>query len=224
MRILAIDTTTNILGMTILESNDCGSRNDIILKGNVLLNIGRNHSKCLLIVLRDLLKRVNLKIDDIDVLGVASGPGSYTGIRIGLATLKGISFCLKKPIYVASTLELLAFNCRFFEGVICPILSARKGYVYTCCYESSKGLLKKLRPEQLLDIASLSSFLGKLQKQLIFLGDYFVLQNELCDLKDVFFGSVVESIPNTLNLAYLTFLKVKGNKKPIAFDYVPNYL
>ena len=123
MKILALDSTAKTSSVAVLE-------NDTLL-GVYSANIPNTHSETLLPMVKSLLESLKLTNDDIDAYAVSKGPGSFTGVRIGVATIKGLALGRNKPCVGVSTIEALSENMEGFDGIICPIMNARRGQVYT---------------------------------------------------------------------------------------------
>ncbi len=123
MKILALDSTAKTSSVAILE-------NDSLL-GVYSVNIQNTHSETLLPMVKSILESLKLTNDDIDAYAVSEGPGSFTGVRIGVATIKGLALGRNKPCVGVSTIEALAGNLEGFLGIACPIMNARRGQVYT---------------------------------------------------------------------------------------------
>ena len=123
MKILALDSTAKTSTVAVLE-------NDTLL-GLYSVNIQNTHSETLLPMVKSILESLKLTNDDIDAYAVSEGPGSFTGVRIGVATIKGLAFSRCKPCVGVSTIEALAENLAGAEGIVCPIMNARRGQVYT---------------------------------------------------------------------------------------------
>ena len=122
MIILAIESSALTASVAVCD----GER----LLGEYTLNNGNTHSETLLPMAEALLKSLNLTVQQIDLFAVAAGPGSFTGVRIGVATLKGLAFATQKPCVGVSTLEALAYNFPVPKGLICPVMNARRKQVY----------------------------------------------------------------------------------------------
>jgi tRNA threonylcarbamoyladenosine biosynthesis protein TsaB len=130
---------------------------------------GLEHSSRLLPSIHFLLNSLGLALADIDALAVASGPGSFTGIRIGLATAKSLAETLGKKIVSVTILEALAYRVRFLDGLICPLLDAQRKQVYAALYEAGSDQLRRISPDVVMPpeawIASLP------RKKIFFVGD-----------------------------------------------------
>lgn len=133
MKILALDSTAKTSTVAVLE-------NDTLL-GLYSVNIQNTHSETLLPMVKSILESLKLTNDDIDAYAVSEGPGSFTGVRIGVATVKGLAFSRQKPCVGVSTIEALAENLTGFEGIACPIMNARRGQVYTGAFLNGERFL-----------------------------------------------------------------------------------
>ncbi len=162
MTILAIDTSTDYLSIALMRD------------GRVIARFHRRshmrHSSLLVPMIEKLLKKARIKLNAIDCFAISIGPGSFTGLRIGVVTVKGLSYVLNKPIVTVPTLDVIAENVKGFKGIICPVLDARKNKVYACLYQSDGNSIKKISKYLLLPAAQLLEKTAKHDK-IIFLGD-----------------------------------------------------
>lgn len=133
MRILAIDTSNQTLTVAVCEEEK--------MIGQYTITVKRNHSLTLMPTITRLVKDVGLKPNDIDRIVVAQGPGSYTGLRIGVTTAKTLAYTLNKELVGVSSLKTLAANCVTIKGPIIPIFDARRNNVYTGAYQYVEGVL-----------------------------------------------------------------------------------
>ncbi len=147
MLILALDSTA-LVGSVALCENDH-------LLAECTLNTGNTHSETLLPTVEFVLKSCGVTVDEVDLFACTVGPGSFTGVRIGAATVKGIAFGKGKPCVGVSTLEALATNARAFDGIICPCMNARREQVYNALFESKGGKLTRLCEDRALAIEDL---------------------------------------------------------------------
>ena len=129
MRLLVIDAATKGLGLSVAEDDK--------LLASAALNVGKTHSQRLLPLLDDLLKEGNLELQDINLVAVTVGPGSFTGLRIGISTAKAIAYALGVKVVPVKTLDALAENCLGMGALICPILDARRNEVYYGIYDEN---------------------------------------------------------------------------------------
>lgn len=129
--VLGIDTSGGVCSVALAENGN------IIAEHST--NDGRTHSATLVPMIDKLLQDAGHSLEEASLFAVAKGPGSFTGLRIGAATAKGLSFAMAKPIVGVSTLAGLSFNLREFQGIICPIMDARRNEVYTAAYNYEGG-------------------------------------------------------------------------------------
>ena len=134
MKILALDSTAKTSTVAVLEDDS--------LLGLFSANIKNTHSETLLPMIKSLLESLRLTNEDIDAYAVSEGPGSFTGVRIGVSTIKGLAFASGKKCVGVSTIEALKENLEGFEGVICPIMNARRGQVYTGAFLNGDRILE----------------------------------------------------------------------------------
>ena len=163
MKILSIDSTANTSTVALLE-------NDKLL-GIYTANTKNTHSETLLPMVETALKHYGITIDEVELFAVSAGPGSFTGVRIGVATLKGIAFGKSKPCVAVSTLEAIAENAKAREGLICPVMNARRSQVYTALFSSDGEKLTRLMPDSALSINELDELLSKYEHPVTFCGD-----------------------------------------------------
>lgn len=133
MNILAIDTSNQVLGVSILKNNH--------LVGEFTSNVPKTHSLRLMPAIVQLMKELNMNPSDLDKIAVAKGPGSYTGVRIGVTTAKTVAWSLNIPVVGVSSLEVLAYQGKFFNGCVCPFFDARRETVFTGLYKWTNGKL-----------------------------------------------------------------------------------
>lgn len=174
MIVLSIDSSSKVATVAILK--------DDVLLGEYILNDKREHSVILVPLIENLLKECNLTIDDIDGYVVSKGPGSFTGLRIGMATIKGMSFGNNKPYISISSLDALAYNLISFNGIICPIMDALRENVYTALYKNNNDNLEKIMDYTAMDIDKLVDLLKTKNEDVIFVGDgVYKHKQYICD-------------------------------------------
>ena len=118
------------------------------------VNLGNTHSETVLPMIESILKLSGHTTEDIDIFACSEGPGSFTGIRIGAATIKGLAFSLNKPVIGVSTLEALAYNLLGFDGIICPVMNARRAQVYNALFAADMNRLCEDRAIAAADLAA----------------------------------------------------------------------
>ena len=166
-KVLALDSSGLVASVAIVEGNGFES----CLLAEYTVNYKKTHSQTLLPMLDEIVQMTELELDTIDAIAVAAGPGSFTGLRIGSATAKGLGLALEKPLVAVPTLDGLAYNLCGTEKIICPLMDARRNQVYTGIYEFSRGLLRRIEPPMAVDIQEIAEKLCALQRDVIFLGD-----------------------------------------------------
>lgn len=163
MKILSMDSSASVATVALCE--------DSKLLAEYTVNNGNTHSETLLPMAEAVLKAFSLTPDDIDLFAVSNGPGSFTGVRIGAATLKGLAFASQKPCVGVSTLNALAYNLMNIKGLICPVMNARRGQVYTAIFRSDGGTLERLLPDSAMSVEELDTLLSKYGEPVYFCGD-----------------------------------------------------
>ncbi len=163
MKILALDSTALTASVALCE--------DERLLGEYTIQNGNTHSETLLPMIESLLGFFSLKADDIDLFAAATGPGSFTGVRIGAATIKGLAFDTNKPCMGVSALESLAYNLNLTDGLICPVMNARRAQVYTALFRCQNGCLERLMPDSAIAITELDARLKDYDEPIRLCGD-----------------------------------------------------
>lgn len=163
MIVLSIDSSSLVTTVALLK--------DEHVLGEYTLNFKREHSVILMEKVEMLLKDCEIDINDVDGFVVSKGPGSFTGLRIGMATVKGLSMGSNKPYVSISSLDALANSLLTFDGIICPIMDALRDSVYTCLYKNVDGKLTKLIDYSALSLNELAELLNKKGENVIFTGD-----------------------------------------------------
>ena len=163
MKILALDSSATVASVALCE--------DERLLAEYTLNNGNTHSETLLPIVEALLSHFGISVDNIDLFAASTGPGSFTGVRIGPATLKGLAFAKNRPCVGVSTLEALAENALSIGGLICPVMNARRSQVYTALFRSDGATLTRLLPDSALSISELDELLAAFGEPVIFVGD-----------------------------------------------------
>lgn len=168
MKILAVDTATKSCSAAVIDGDS--------LLADLTTVDDQTHSRHLLNIIDTVMGRAGLKIAQVDGFAVSIGPGSFTGLRIGIASVKGLAFSLAKPVVGVSSLETLAFQCRQNPYLICPVLDARKQEVYFCHYRGRKGKLEKENQER---VASPAEAIRGIREPCLFVGNGAKLYQEL---------------------------------------------
>jgi len=144
---------------------------DEMLVAQSFQRTGLTHSATLMAMTEDLLKNAGLTAADLDVIAVAAGPGSFTGLRIGVSAAKGLAWALEKPCAACSTLESMAWQVAHMDGEICPVMDARRQQVYNARFTAENGRPLRLTEDRAISIAELITEAKKSGKQQILVGD-----------------------------------------------------
>ncbi len=163
MKILSLDSATESATCAILEDNR--------ILGEITFNYKKQHSLILMPIIHELFKNTETSISDMDAFVASKGPGSFTGLRIGMATIKGMSQGTKKPFITVSTLDSLAYNLAYTDGIICPILDALRDNVYTALYTFNNCELTPISDYMNISLDELVAMLKEKDCSISFVGD-----------------------------------------------------
>ncbi|MCF0133691.1 MAG: tRNA (adenosine(37)-N6)-threonylcarbamoyltransferase complex dimerization subunit type 1 TsaB, partial [Blautia sp.] len=163
MKILALDSSGIVASAALLENDD--------LLAEYTVNYKKTHSQTLLPMVDELAKMTELDMDSIDAIAVAAGPGSFTGLRIGSATAKGLGLALNRPVVSVPTLEALAYNLFDVRGIVCPIMDARRRQTYTGIYRYEEHRLITVEDQMAVSVETLLEKLNSIGEPVTFLGD-----------------------------------------------------
>ena len=171
MKILSLDSTAIVSTVAITENER--------LLAQFTINNGNTHSETLLPMIEASLKVLKLTVDDIDLFACSAGPGSFTGVRIGAATIKGLAFNRNKPCAPVSSLDALAHNMLYANGIICPVMNARRSQLYNALFLCENGKLTRICEDRLISVFDLEEELRKYADRNIYLcGDgYDIAKN-----------------------------------------------
>lgn len=129
------------------------------------------HSETIMPMLEDLKKLVDINLEEVDAIAVTSGPGSFTGLRIGVATAKAMALALDVPIIGVPTLDVMAHNIAYTDSLICPIMDARRNQVYTSIYKWNEETLERINDHEAIDMGELLAKFEQLEGNIVFVGD-----------------------------------------------------
>ena len=155
------------------------------LLGESYQNTGLTHSQTLIVMAEDLLKQCGYTPQDVTAVAVAEGPGSFTGIRIGVAAAKGFAWGADIPCCGVSTLEAMALGLGAYEGLICPVMDARRSQVYNALFYVNQGQLERVAQDRAISLAELGQALKNLEEPIFLVGD----GSNLC------YNTLLESVP-----------------------------
>lgn len=219
MRILAIDSSSMVATVAVTT--------DGILNAEYTINHKKTHSQTLLPMIDEVCKMLELDMESIDAIAISGGPGSYTGLRIGSATAKGFGLALNKPIINVPTMDALAYNMFSSNYIVCPIMDARRGQVYTGVYRFDGTRMETIKKQCIMMIDELIYELDKIGMPVMFLGDGVDTQKDTIESK---MGVEHHYAPASMNrqkassLASLAELYYKEGKYESAEEHKPEYL
>lgn len=166
-KVLALDSSGLVASVALVEGDHFGSN----LLAEYTINYKKTHSQTLLPMLDEIVRMTELNLETIDAIAVAAGPGSFTGLRIGSATAKGLGLALNKPLVAVPTLDALAYNLYGTDKLVCPLMDARRNQVYTGVYEFKGEHLERIIDPAAMDIKEIAETLCAKKRDVIFLGD-----------------------------------------------------
>ena len=163
MKILAFETSAKAGSVALTENG--------ILLAESYCNTGLTHSQTLIVMAQDLLKSCGLTCADVEAVAVAAGPGSFTGVRIGVAAAKGLAWGGDLPCYGVSTLEAMALSLGAYDGYVLPVMDARRSQVYNAIFLAENGKLTRITEDRAIALADLAEEIKIFQKPIFLVGD-----------------------------------------------------
>ena len=219
MKILAIDGSGVAASIALLEGEK--------LVAEYTINYKLTHSQTLLPMIDEICTMIDLDLSTIDAIGVTSGPGSFTGLRISAGTAKGMALGLDIPIVGVPTLDAIAHNIPYTSHLLCPIMDARRSHVYTALYKWEEDTLKRLTDHQVIPMKDVIKMVKEQNEKVIFMGDGIDVYEEM--IKESL-GKQAYIAPPSLRLqrgSTIAMLAMKGAKAGHTtphVDYAPTYL
>ena len=177
MLILAFETSAKAASVALLEDGK--------LLGESYQNTGLTHSQTLMVMAEDLLSQCGKTVADVTAAAVAAGPGSFTGVRIGVAAAKGFAWGREIPCFGVSTLEAMALSLGAYQGYVCPCMDARRSQVYNALFYVNHGAVERVSEDRAISLAELGEELKNLKEPIFLVGD----GSNLC------YNTLLESVP-----------------------------
>ena len=178
MLILAFETSAKAASVALLEDGK--------LLGESYQNTGLTHSQTLMVMAENLLSQCGKTVADVTAAAVAAGPGSFTGVRIGVAAAKGFAWGREIPCYGVSTLEAMALSLGVYQGYVCPCMDARRSQVYNALFYVNQGVPERVSEDRAISLAELGAELKSLKEPIFLVGD----GSNLC------YNTLLENVPN----------------------------
>ncbi|WP_411682424.1 tRNA (adenosine(37)-N6)-threonylcarbamoyltransferase complex dimerization subunit type 1 TsaB [Clostridium thailandense] len=218
MKVLSLDTAT--------ECASCAVLDDDKLLGEISFNYKKQHSVILMSMIDNLLSNLGLNINSLDGFVVSKGPGSFTGLRIGVSAIKGLSQGTSKPFIGVSSLDALAYNLAYTNGIICPILDALRDNVYTALYKFEGNNLKVISKPMIIPIDDLISELNKRHEQVCFIGDAVPKFREklISNIENISFAPTHLNLTKASSLGELGLKLLKAKTYDDLYTFAPLYL
>ena len=218
MLILAFETSAKAASVALMENGK--------LLGEGYQNTGLTHSQTLMVMAEDVLAQCGKTPADVQAVAVAEGPGSFTGVRIGVAAAKGFSWGKQIPCCGVSTLEAMAESLGAWRGYICPVMDARRSQVYNALFRADNGILTRVTDDRAIAIKDLSEELKKIEEPIFLVGD----GSNLC------YNTLVGEIPGlvlppehrmhqrAVGVAIVANRMIAAGSAPSGNELTPNYL
>ncbi len=216
MKILAIDTSSNRLVVTLSE--------DLRILSEVVIDKDIRHSSDLIPAIEQVFTRAHTDLAHVDAYALSIGPGSFTGLRIGVAVIKAFGFVYKKPVIAIPSLDILAYNQRDHDGVVCPIIDARKEKVYAAFYRIKNGVVKRISKYYLAPCATV---LRAAKTTTCFLGDGVVMYKDGIRQRlgaKAFFAHDAQMMPHPMSLVRAAVSKATAGEVQDVESLAPLYL
>ncbi|MBM6618642.1 tRNA (adenosine(37)-N6)-threonylcarbamoyltransferase complex dimerization subunit type 1 TsaB [Bacillus suaedaesalsae] len=213
--ILAIDTSTNVMGVAIIDNHQ--------VIGEFITNIKKNHSIRLMPAIEKLMKDCDITPKMLHKIVVAKGPGSYTGVRIGVSIAKTMAWSLNIPLIGVSSLEHIAWNGKGFDGFVCPIMDARRQLLYTGLYETDGAGVNMVIEDQNVHIESWLEQLKERLKPVLFIGNDLPIHEETIQAKlgnQALFAEFTDWNPRPSLLGLIG----ANREAELTHSFVPSYL
>ena len=218
MLLLSFETSAKAASVALFEENT--------LLGEGYQNTGLTHSQTLMVMAEDLLRQCGKSAADVQTVAVAGGPGSFTGVRIGVAAAKGFAWGADIPLYGVSTLESMALGLGAWEGCICPVMDARRSQVYNALFYVNQGVVTRATEDRAISLADLAEELKNSTKPIFLVGD----GSNLC------YNTLLESVPNlvlppehrlhqrAVGVGLAAIRQIAAGESGNGADLTPNYL
>lgn len=219
MKLLALDSSGLVASVAIMTEDT--------LLAEYTVNYKKTHSQTLLPMLDECVKMIGLELSEIDAIAVAKGPGSFTGLRIGSATAKGLGLALGKPIVAIPTVDAIAYNLYATDAILCPLMDARRNQVYTGIYQFTNTSFEVLMEQTACGVEEIIDKVNSYGRPVIYLGDGVeVYQKQLINntKASYSFAPAHLSKQRAGALGTLAFHYIKEGKIETAMEHVPTYL
>ena len=218
MKILAFETSAIAASVALVDGGK--------LIGEYYQNCGQTHSRTLMKMAEDLLNNCGVAIGQLDAIACAAGPGSFTGVRIGVAAAKGMAWGAEKPCVGVSTLEAMAYQAASFDGIVCCAMDARRAQVYCALFEAKDGVLTRLCEDCAISVEELAQELKKYEKAKIMVGDGALLCYNAIGrtMPECICAPEHQRMQRASGVALAAEAKLLRGEKADGAELIPNYL
>ncbi len=216
--ILAFETSAKAASVALLDGGK--------LLGESYQNTGLTHSQTLMVMAEDMLKQCGKTVADITAVAVAEGPGSFTGVRIGVAAAKGFAWGKQLPCYGVSTLEAMAESLAVYRGYVCACMDARRNQVYNGLFFANNGKLERISEDRAISLAELGEELKKLEGPVFLVGDGAQLSHKTLSgtVKELVLPAEHRMHQRAVGVALLAEKRIAAGESGDANAMTPNYL
>lgn len=219
MIVLGIDSSTTVATVAVATEEK--------VLGEYSIDDRNTHSQKLMVMVESLLDQLDMDIDDVDCFAISKGPGSFTGLRIGLATVKSFAYALDKKMVGLSSLLVIANNHKYFEGTVVPMMDARNKRVFTAVYRANDGELYEVVKEDAMELEALFSELESAEGRIMFAGDGSRAYRDEIETQfgeRAIFSDGHLNTPRASSLCMLAFGKCESEEFEDYFTMKPEYL
>lgn len=216
MKILAIDSSAKSSSVALLDDNK--------LLGEFFVNVGLTHSQTLMMMIESLLKNADMDVNKLDAFAVSSGPGSFTGLRIGISAIKGMAMLAQIPCIEISTLYSMAYNFICEDVIVCAVMDARCNQIYNAIFDICGEKIVRLTPDRTISINELYSELENLEKKVILVGDGALLCYNKNNMSNVYLAHESRRFQRASSVAFAAYDEYLNNNTVDSANLVPKYL
>ena len=216
MLILAFETSAKAASVALMEEGR--------LLAESYQNTGMTHSQTLMVMAQDLLKQCGKTVDEVTHVAVAAGPGSFTGVRIGVAAAKGFAWGKELPCCGVSTLEAMALGTGVWDGYVCPVMDARRAQVYNALFRVEQGVYTRVAEDRAISLAQLGEELSALDAPVFLVGDGAVLTHNTLSLPNLVLPPEFKQHQRAVGVALAALKQIQSGESCDGATLVPNYL
>lgn len=218
MKILAIDTSATAASVAICEENK--------LIGEFFINTALTHSQTLMPMTEQLLKSTGLSLNDIDAFAINAGPGSFTGVRIGVSAVKGLCFANNLPCISVSTLQSMAYNMLGSECIVCAVMDARCSQVYNAMFKVKGNTVERLTDDRAISLSELKLEIERYSEKIVLVGDGAEITERFFnkEFDNVELASISNRAQKASSTAIAGFEKLKSGETMSCEQLMPVYL